>query len=318
MPQEDSIFGAIREVLYKGPIDLDGVYGERLQVPQSCVASAEIIKRDAAACMPQRVHKPNGFLNIVKGRCFRNFDDNTARKLWSAPQHGHKCAKPGTITCGQPRDVKAQLYLRMGIELLHRLLEDDAVHDPDQTEMFNRRDEVAARDDLAIFLSHTQQAFEIIDLASRSAYHRLEGKEQAIMAERGIDRRGEGCTVTSRLLRVFLLPIHVSGAPQLCRLLKEVVDGIVTVQTAKSPPHDGEGRVPACFQYNSIPLAELLIAAADARKTEYGSGRSMRDQKWQHRVIEFAGPHLRKEMTAAREQLHLSARDQPCEFLGEI
>jgi hypothetical protein len=68
--QEDPIFRTICKVLYERAIDLHCVYGERLQVPQSCMTGAKIVESDTAARVAQRVDEPNGFLNIVECRCF--------------------------------------------------------------------------------------------------------------------------------------------------------------------------------------------------------------------------------------------------------
>ena len=52
-------------------------------------------------------------------------------------------------------------------------------------------DELAAGDDATLLVAHPQQAFEIIDLSRRRAYHRLKGKEQAVLAECGLYRRSD-------------------------------------------------------------------------------------------------------------------------------
>jgi len=43
----------------------------------------------------------------------------------------------------------------MGVELLHRLFEDETVDEADQPEVFDRRNELAPGNDISVFVAHS-------------------------------------------------------------------------------------------------------------------------------------------------------------------
>ena len=62
-------------------------------------------------------------------------------------------------------------------EFLDSKFENVVIYESDQTQLFDRRDEFAARNDAAPHIAHAQQAFEIIRLSGRRANHGLECEE---------------------------------------------------------------------------------------------------------------------------------------------
>jgi len=77
----------------------------------------------------------------------------------------------------------------MAGELAHGLFENKTVDEADQPQLFDGRNKLAPGDNPSILIAHPQQAFEIIDLSGRRTHHRLESKEQPILAQRGLNRR---------------------------------------------------------------------------------------------------------------------------------
>ena len=59
--------------------------------------------------------------------------------------------------------------------------ENVVVNESNQTQFFDRRDEFAAGDEASLQIAHAQQAFEIIRLSRRRAYHRLKREEQPVL-----------------------------------------------------------------------------------------------------------------------------------------
>src|SRR5215472_1239529 len=109
--------------------------------------------------------------------------------------------------------------------------------------MLDSGDELGSCGDLAILVTHAQQAFEIINRARRCTYYGLECEEQAIMAKCGMQCRTGGRVVTPLpLLRVSLSPVHVLGAPQFAAFSKKSLTHRVGLSAAKSPIHLSAGR----------------------------------------------------------------------------
>ena len=77
-------------------------------------------------------------------------------------------------------------------QLPHSSLEHVIIYRPDQAKLLDSRDELTASNDMALRITHPQQAFEIVYLSRRRAYHRLESKEQSIVAQRCLNRGAYG------------------------------------------------------------------------------------------------------------------------------
>ena len=59
-------------------------------MPQRGMSGAEIVERDAAARLPQRVHKPDRLFDVEQRRGLGDFDDKPAAEIWPVSQARHQ------------------------------------------------------------------------------------------------------------------------------------------------------------------------------------------------------------------------------------
>src|SRR5215469_1422950 len=90
--------------------------------------------------------------------------------------------QPPSIAGRHPGNVETKPDLRIGGEVLHRFVESVTVDQTDPAKLLDNGEKLTAGDDATLLVAHPQQAFEIIDLTRRRANHRLECKEQAVLA----------------------------------------------------------------------------------------------------------------------------------------
>src|SRR5207248_453503 len=182
------------------------------------MSGAEIVKRATAPRVTQRVDEAGGLLNVAERRGLGNFDDYAPSEIRAVAQPGTQGTHPGPVASGQPRHVEAEPHLGICDELLHRSFEDEAIDQANQTEVFDRCDELGAREDVPRLVTYPQQALEVIDGPRRSAHHRLVSKQQAVLAERGFYsayyRRITPLPAPARAIRVL---VHLSGASAFLR-----------------------------------------------------------------------------------------------------
>jgi hypothetical protein len=103
-------------------------------------------------------------------------------------------------------------------ELPDSEVENIVINEPDQTQLFHRRDEFAAGDDASPHIAHTQQAFEIIRLARYCANHGLEREEQPALAQRRLHRRADRRAAVLRFVAdLVTLVAHRRPRREFCR-----------------------------------------------------------------------------------------------------
>jgi hypothetical protein len=90
MAQKNRAFGAVGKVSHKRAIDLDNVDRQRLQVPQRGVPGAEIVKRDPATRLTQRVNEPDCLFDVKESRGLGDFDDQPAAEVRPVTQARHQ------------------------------------------------------------------------------------------------------------------------------------------------------------------------------------------------------------------------------------
>ena len=174
------------------------------------MSGAEIVERDTAPRVTQRIDEPRGLLDVAERRGLGDFDDHAPREIGPVAQSGTQGAQPRPVAGGQPRHVEAELYLGMGAELLHGSFEDEAIDQPNQTKVLDGRDELGTGKNVPRLVTYPQQALEVIDYSRRGAYHRLISKQQAVLTERGFYR--------ADYRRIAPLPAPVRDIPVLVHL----------------------------------------------------------------------------------------------------
>ena len=85
--------------------------------------------------------------------------------------------------------------------------ENVVVNEAYQTQLFDRRDKVAAGDDASPHIAHAQQAFEIIRFSRRRANHGLECEKQPVLAQRRLHHRADRRAAVSRFGSDFVIHI---------------------------------------------------------------------------------------------------------------
>ena len=184
MAQKNLVVRAAREIVDERTVDLDGIDGQALQVAQRRMAGAEIVERDAAAGVAQRADEPGRFLDIVERRGFGDLDNEARGDVGPVAHLRDQRAQPRPIGRGQARNVEAEPDGGMSVELRHHHIEDIAVDQPDKTKLFEFRHEFAGRNDPAVRRAHPQEALVMVDFLGCGHDHRLEGKQDALFAQR--------------------------------------------------------------------------------------------------------------------------------------
>jgi hypothetical protein len=151
-------------------------------VPKRSVPGAEVVQRNPAAGLAQRVDKPSTLVDIVERRGFGYLDNEAAREIGPATQDRNERARPRPVACGQPRYVEAERHVRMGHKLLNGLLECEAIDIANQSESLDGRDKLCARNKISRLVAHPEQTLEITDFSGLSVHYWLEGEEQTVVA----------------------------------------------------------------------------------------------------------------------------------------
>jgi hypothetical protein len=214
--QEDLLLLALCEVADKRAIDLDSVDRQDLKMSQRGVAGPEIVESDAAARVMQRVDKACRLIEIVECCSFSDFHYQAASEFGPIAQQQNQGVEPPPVTGRQTGYIESEPYFGVVGEFPHRLFENIAVDKTNQAQLLDRRDEIAASDDAAFQVAHSQQALEIVHFSCRRADHRLEGKEQPIVAQCRLNCRAyrQAVSAAIKLNLVFALA-HRLFAPQL-------------------------------------------------------------------------------------------------------
>ncbi len=212
--EEDPFLLALREIPDERAINLDSVDRQDLKMSQRGVAGTEIVESDAAARVMQRVHEACRLFDVVECCGFSDFHNQATGEVGLTAHQQNQRVEPPPVTGRQAGYVDTEPYLGMVGELPHRLLENKTVDKSDQTHLLDRRNEFAASDDASFQVTHPQQALEIIYFSCRRAHHRLESKEQPILAQCRLNCRAYRQAVRSAVkLNLVLALAHRSIAP---------------------------------------------------------------------------------------------------------
>src|SRR5579875_32740 len=265
---------------HQGGVELDRIDRKIFEMAQGGMASAKIVERDPAAGRPDRIDEAGRLFKIAEGGGFRDLYDQTRGRAGGAMQPRNQMPQPETVARRQAGDIEAELDPGMAGKLAESHLENVPVDRPDRPPRLKRCDRLADRPDRTVFFAHPQQALEVIDLAGHPANDRLEGEEQSALPERRLDPLAEA----PALLFFLHDPVSDSPAAPLQRWIR-------SVEKSLNP-------------YRMRRYAR--------------SGRRIREQERQDRVIELAGADLIEKMAAARKELDLRARDQAPQLFGKI
>ena len=151
-------------------------------MPQRGMAGAEIVERDAAPRLTQRIDKARRLHDVAECGCLGDLDDEAGRQVGAAMQQRYQRLEPGSIANRQSGNVEPEPDLGIGSEFIERLFEDITIDDPDEAKLFESRDELGGGDDIPLLVAHSQQALEIIDLPGPGADNGLEREQKPILA----------------------------------------------------------------------------------------------------------------------------------------
>jgi len=212
MTEKNSGLRPAREIANQRAIDFDDIDRQHLKMPQRGMAGTKIVKRNAASGLAQCGDKARRFCDVTQCCGLRDFDDEAAGDVAAVTQQRSQRPQPRPIASGHPGNVQAEPDFRVSGELLDRFSENVAVNQADPAESLDDGDKLATGDDVALFIAHPQQTFEVIDLSRRCAYHRLERKKQAVLAKCRFHRRANSrpAPIAGRSVRIGA---HVPAAP---------------------------------------------------------------------------------------------------------
>jgi hypothetical protein len=145
---------------------------------------------------------------------FSDFHDQAAGEVRPTAHQQNQRVEPPSVTGGQAGYVDAEPYLGMVGEFPHRLFENITVDKSDQADLLDRYDEFTTSDDASLQVAHSQQALEIVYFSCRRAHHRLESKEQSLLAQSRLNCRAYRQPLRSAVrLHLDSAPAHRSIAP---------------------------------------------------------------------------------------------------------
>src|SRR5205823_12247293 len=114
-------------------------------------------------------------------RSLRELQDKTVGGIGPILIGRNEGLQPRPDACSQTGYVAPEPYPGMSGDFPDSEFENVVVNESDQTQLFDRCDEFAARDDASPDIAHAQQAFEIIRLSRRRANHGLACEQQPVL-----------------------------------------------------------------------------------------------------------------------------------------